>query len=126
MTRKVLIVDDSKLARMAVIKALYSIQPTWTILEAGDAAAALELVQKEAPDIALLDFNMPGMDGLILATEVRLLNPGIHVAVISANHQVEVINRARAAGAAFLAKPITAKAVAEFVDGVPGRQEGAR
>jgi CheY-like chemotaxis protein len=123
---KVLIVDDSKLARMAVIKALNSLHPDWAILEAGDAASALELVQKDAPDFTLVDFNMPGMDGLILAGEVRRLNPQIHVAVISANHQVEVINRARAAGAAFLAKPITAKAVGDYLDGVLRPTRGLR
>lgn len=125
-TQKVLIVDDSKLARMAVIKALSSLHPDWKTIEASDAAAALELVQKEVPDIAFLDFNMPGMDGLILAAEVRQMQPALRVAVISANHQVEVVARARAAGAAFLPKPITAKAVAEFLDSAPDLQSGAR
>jgi len=123
-TRKVLIVDDSKLARMAVIKALDSLHPDWTRFEASDAATALALVQREAPDIALLDFNMPGMDGLVLAAEVRELNPGIRVAVISANHQAEVVERARAAGAAFLPKPLTAVALRAFLgDAAAPRQE---
>jgi CheY-like chemotaxis protein len=125
-TRKVLIVDDSKLARMAVIKALDSLHPDWTRFEAGDAATALALVQRESPDIALLDFNMPGMDGLALAAEVRELNPEILVAVISANHQVEVVDRARAAGARFLPKPLTAEALRHFLVGVAGTQPGAR
>jgi CheY-like chemotaxis protein len=125
-TRKVLIVDDSKLARMAVAKALDALQPGWTRLEAGDASAALAVVQRDAPDIALLDFNMPGKDGLVLAAELRQLRPSMHVAVISANHQVEVVARARAAGASFLAKPITAKALGEFLDEAVGPQQGDR
>jgi len=124
-TRKVLIVDDSKLARMAVIKALDSLHPDWTRFEAADSATALALVQRESPDIALLDFNMPGMDGLVLAAEVRALNSKIRVAVISANHQVEVVDRARTAGAAFLAKPLTADALRDFLGSVPGSQQGA-
>jgi CheY-like chemotaxis protein len=123
-TRKVLIVDDSKLARMAVIKALDSLHPDWSRLEAADAVAALDLVQKESPDIALLDFNMPGKNGLLLAAELREANPEVRVAVISANHQVEVIERARAAGAAFLRKPLTADALREFLDGA-SRPQGA-
>jgi FixJ family two-component response regulator len=63
----------------------------------------------------LLDFNMPGKDGLALAAELRTLDPNVHVAVISANHQVEVVNRAQAAGAVFLPKPLTEKSLKEFL-----------
>ena len=111
---------------MAVIKALDSLHPDWTRFEAADAATALALVQRESPDIALLDFNMPGMDGLVLAAEVRELAPMIRVAVISANHQVEVVDRAHAAGAKFLPKPLTAEALRHFLVGVAGTQPGAR
>ena len=113
---KVLIVDDSKLARMAVIKALHALQPDWPRLEASNAAEALALISQAAPDILLLDFNMPGKDGLALAAEVRELAPQIRVAVISANHQQEVVNRAHAAGAAFLPKPLTEKALGDFLN----------
>jgi CheY-like chemotaxis protein len=126
MNQKVLIVDDSKLARMAVIKALDSLRPGWTRLEAGDAAAALEIVRRDAPDVAVLDFNMPSKDGLTLAAEVRQLQPGIHLALISANHQLEVMQRARAAGATFLPKPLTTKALGDFLDGALGPQQEKR
>lgn len=114
-THKILIVDDSKLARMAVVKALLSLHPEWQRLEAANADEALELVRQQAPDIALLDFNMPGKDGLALAAELRRLEPGIRVAVISANHQLEVIQRAQATGATFLPKPLTQQALGEFL-----------
>jgi CheY-like chemotaxis protein len=120
MNQKVLIVDDSKLARMAIGKALDSLRPDWTRLEAGDAATALEIVRRDAPDVAVLDFNMPNKDGLTLAAEVRQLEPRIHLAVISANQQAEVVQRAQATGAAFLPKPLTIKALGEFLDEVVG------
>lgn len=116
MSHKVLIVDDSKLARMAVSRALKSLRPDWAASEAANADEALAQIKQGTPDIVLLDFNMPGKDGLTLAGELRDLNPAIKVAVISANHQVEVINRANAAGAAFLPKPLTEKALGEFLD----------
>jgi YesN/AraC family two-component response regulator len=119
-TQKVLIVDDSKLARMAIVKALDALRPDWTRIEAADAATALEIVRRDAPDIAVFDFNMPSKDGLTLAAEVRQLNPQIHLAVISANQQLEVVRRARATGAAFLPKPLTVKALGEFLDEVAG------
>ena len=52
---------------------------------------------------------MPGRDGLHLAAELRRLKPGMPLAVISANHQVEVVTRAREVGATFLQKPLTEK-----------------
>ena len=125
MNQKVLIVDDSKLARMAIIKALDSLRPGWTRFEAADAATALEIVQRDAPDVAVLDFNMPNKDGLALAAEVKQLNPQIHLAVISANQQVEVVRRARATGAAFLPKPLTVKALGEFLDDLTGPGEAS-
>jgi DNA-binding NarL/FixJ family response regulator len=120
-TRKVLIVDDSKLARMAVIKALDSLRPDWTRLEAANAQSALE-----APDVAVLDFNMPTKDGLTLAAEVKQLQPQIHLAVISANQQIEVVRRAEAAGATFLPKPLTVMALGAFLDKAPGPPQEAR
>lgn len=118
MAIKILIVDDSKLARMAVTRALIALHPDWVRLEASDADGALQIVKTESPQVALLDFNMPGRDGLVLAAEVRHLDPAVRTAVISANHQIEVIERARAAGAAFLRKPITEASLQEFLDGL--------
>jgi CheY-like chemotaxis protein len=124
-THKLMIVDDSKLARMAVIKLLDTLHPEWSRVEAANADEALRLVREQVPDIALLDYNMPGKDGLALADAVRQLNPNISVAVISANRQVEVINRARAAGATFLAKPLTADALQDFLTAAVRQREGA-
>jgi DNA-binding NarL/FixJ family response regulator len=115
MTYKVLIVDDSKLARMAVVKALKSCYPDGVRVEAGSAEDALTAVGREAPQIALVDFNMPVRDGLHLAADLRKLSPQMRIAIISANHQQEVINRAAALGAKFLPKPVTEKALSEFL-----------
>ena len=125
-TQKVLIVDDSKLARMAVIKALNALHPDWTRLEASNADEALELVERMSPDVVLLDFNMPGKDGLVLAAELRASNPHVRVAVISANRQIEVIDRAHAAGAAFLPKPLTEKALGDFLNTPAQESQKAR
>lgn len=114
MAYRVLVVDDSKLARMAVAKALTALHPDWTRAEAANADEALALAKSGSFDIAILDFNMPGRDGLELAAEMLALKPGIPLAVISANHQVEVVTRAREVGATFLQKPLTEKALAEF------------
>lgn len=115
MTYKILIVDDSKLARMAVGKALKALRADWTRIEATNADDALALVGESAVDLALVDFNMPGRDGLQLAAQLRQLNKGMPVAVISANQQTEIVNRARQLGATFLPKPLTQEALDDFL-----------
>lgn len=117
MAHTVLIVDDSKLARLVLAKAIATGRPEWQQLEAANAAEALEIVRSQAVDIVLLDFNMPGRDGLELAAELRLLSPDMPIAVVSANIQEEVIARARQVNAAFLAKPLSDEALAGFLSG---------
>ena len=121
MSYKVLVVDDSKLARMAVAKLLNSLRPDWTRVEAGGASEAIALARESSFDLALLDFNMPERDGLHLAADLCALKPGLPLAVISANHQKEVIDRATAIGAQFLGKPLTEDALRGFLESAEAR-----
>ena len=126
MSYKILIVDDSKLARMAVNKALNALYPDWIRIEASNADDAVTSVKEKSPDIALVDFNMPGRDGLDLAAELRWSNPRMRVAVVSANRQKEVVNRTRDIGATFLGKPLTDQGLAEFLKTAVGELEKAQ
>ena len=112
---KVLIVDDSKLARMAIAKVVRTLHPDWTQLEAANADEALATVKTAEIDITILDFNMPGRDGLELAAELRDREPKMPVAVMSANYQTEIVNRSQQTGATFLSKPVTQDALAGFL-----------
>ena len=115
MTYKILIVDDSRLARMMIEKALKTLRPEWIRIEAGNADEAVVLMARERPDIALLDFNMPGRDGLDLAAEFNRDRPALPMAIISANMQEEIVARTREIRATFLPKPLTERALAEFL-----------
>ena len=115
MTYKLLIVDDSKLARMSVAKAMKALYPDWARVEAANTDEALALSGDASFDVALLDFNMPGRDGLELATDLRKAHPKMPIAIISANHQDEVVARAKAIGATFLPKPLTETALSGFL-----------
>lgn len=124
MSRTVLIVDDSKLARMSVAKLIAKLRPDWTRLEAANADEAIAAATPGSVDLILLDFNMPGRDGLALATDLRKLYPNMPIAVVSANMQHEVVERARSVGAAFLPKPLTEEALGAFVDDASRRLAG--
>jgi CheY-like chemotaxis protein len=113
----VLIVDDSKLARIVVGKAIAALQPEWRRLEAGNADEALVLFENEKIDLVVLDFNMPGRDGLELAEELRERFADMPIAVATANVQDEIIARARAANATFIAKPVTEDGMRGFISG---------
>lgn len=121
----VLIVDDSKLARIVVGKAIAALQPDWTRLEAGNADEALAAVEAHQIDVAVLDFNMPGRDGLELAEDLRARFPAMPIAVATANVQDEIIARARAVDAAFIAKPVTEEGMRGFISGAALRLRSA-
>jgi CheY-like chemotaxis protein len=115
MAFKVLIVDDSKLARMSLARLLDALRPDWIRIEAANATEAIERHGQESIDLVLLDFNMPGRDGLALAADLRALNPTLPMALISANSQDEIVARTRALGAEFLPKPLTEAILAPFL-----------
>jgi CheY-like chemotaxis protein len=122
----VLIVDDSKLARIVAAKALSALQPDWERVEAGNADEALAIVGERRIDLALIDFNMPGKDGLDLAADLRAGFPDMPIALITANIQDEVIARARAVNATFVGKPLTDEALRGFVSGAALRLRAAQ
>lgn len=117
MQYKVLVVDDSKLARMVMVSALRRIRPEWTLVETANANEALAAVSANKIDIALIDFNMPDTDGLELVARIHKTHPVMPVAVVSANVQEEIIGRARELNAGFIPKPLTDDALAAFLSG---------
>jgi CheY-like chemotaxis protein len=117
MTVAVLVVDDSKLARIVVGKAVTALQPEWSRCEAGSAAEALGLMEGRSVDVVILDYNMPDRNGLDLAEELRRRFPDMPIALATANVQDEIIARARAAEVAFVPKPVTEEGLRGFLSG---------
>jgi CheY-like chemotaxis protein len=117
MTRTVLVVDDSKLARMVVKSILVKTRADWRVVEAAGPEQALDLLDGEGIDIALIDFNMPEHDGLWLASAIRDRDPEMPIAILSANAQDAILARARELDAAFVEKPISDEALAAFLSG---------
>jgi len=126
MNYKALTVDDSKLARMMMASAFRRIRPEWQLLEAANADDALDAISAGSVDIALVDLNMPGTDGLALVAKIREKHPRMPVAVVSANVQEEIIARVRELDAAFVPKPLTDEALGAFLSGAALRLRAAR
>jgi|SRR5271168_5324727 CheY-like chemotaxis protein len=125
MEYNVLVVDDSKLARMVMASALRRIRPEWKLIETANADEAMAAVSASKIDIALVDFNMPDIDGLELVAKIHKTHPGMPVAVVSANIQDEIIGRARELNAGFIPKPLTDDALAAFLSGAALRLKKA-
>ncbi len=68
---RVLIVDDEPLARMRLAALVGECEGAVVVGQAGDGDAALAAIAALAPDVLLLDINMPGLDGATLARQLR-------------------------------------------------------
>ena len=117
MTRTVLVVDDSKLARMVVKSILAKTGSDWQISEAANAREALDLLASSNIDVALIDFNMPDHDGLWLAAEIRAGDTDMPIAILSANAQDAILARARELDVGFVEKPLSDEALTAFLSG---------
>jgi len=117
MSTKVLLVDDSGLARRSTRRVLE--QAGYDVVEAEDGLSALERFAVEKPDIVLLDLVMKGMYGLDVLAKLRELDPSARVIVISADVQTSSREMVQAAGASgFLNKPVPPGQVVDTIEQV--------
>jgi DNA-binding NarL/FixJ family response regulator len=85
---RLLIADDDPVMRM-LLGAVVGADPAITLVaEAADADEAIALAEQHAPDVALLDVEMPGGGGLRAAREIHASQPGVRLLALSA-HETE-------------------------------------
>lgn len=116
MSKKILVVDDSRMSRMMICAIIKNKFPEWEIHEASDGVEALRVCETLNIDIATLDMNMPGMDGLTLGIELRRLYPKAKLSMLTANVQEATREKAEAAGIGFIGKPVTEDRVVSFLE----------
>jgi two-component system, chemotaxis family, chemotaxis protein CheY len=93
-----LIVDDEAHVRVflrLLLKEL-GIETCW---EAADGAQALEMVQRHAPELVLLDVNLPVKNGLAVLTDIRRDHPDVPVVMVSAQSTMTTVLEASRLGA---------------------------
>ena len=76
----VLLVDDDSIVRMLTAAGLA--ERGWRVIEADGGARALELFERERPQVVALDAVMPDLDGFATCEQLRRLPGGAHVPVV--------------------------------------------
>ncbi|MFI1384458.1 response regulator [Embleya sp. NPDC020886] len=119
---RVVVVDDHSVMRAGVV-ALLASEPTIEIVgEAGDGLAAVELVERLEPDVALIDLRMPVLDGVAATTRIVGLDGRTRVLILTTYDTDVEIERAVEAGAiGYLLKDTTRE---QLVDAIRSAARG--
>jgi response regulator NasT len=114
------IAEDEAIVRLD-LKEIMEEEGYEVVGETGRGDEAVELVRSEAPDLAILDIKMPGMDGLSAAREISA-DRLCAVLILTAFSQRDLIEQARNAGAlAYLVKPFQKSELLPAIEMALGR-----
>ena len=108
---KVLIVDDEAIVREVVAEMLEELGCSVTVAENG--ARALELLESTVPELMLIDFAMPGMNGADVARAALARRPDLRIAFATGFAQSDVMDAAMDGKAILLRKPFAPSALAD-------------
>ena len=95
---RVMLVDDHDLFRTG-LRNLLEEQGVQIVAEASEGASALSLVRELAPEVVVMDLNMPGMNGIEATREIARLAPLTRVVVLTISDQDDDVMDAILAGA---------------------------
>lgn len=118
MALDVLIVDDSSITRRMIARALRMAGlPVGQVLEAQDGVEGLLRLSEATIDLAILDINMPNMNGLEMLARIRASEEtrSLPVVVVSTEGSDARIEMIRAQGAGFIRKPFAPELLIEAV-----------
>ena len=123
----ILIVDDEKPARDRLVRLLGDLPDHALAGVAANGAEALELVQREQPDIVLMDIRMPGMDGLEAARHLAAMErpPAVIFTTAFSDHALEAFETH---AVDYLLKPVKQDRLKAAIDAAtrPTRAQAAR
>jgi two-component system, NtrC family, nitrogen regulation response regulator NtrX len=84
----------------------------YTVLTAGTAEEALDMLKEQTPDLMFLDVWLPGIDGIQALTKIRESNPELPIVMISGHGNIELaVNATRIGAYDFLEKPLSLERV---------------
>ncbi|PLX47414.1 MAG: response regulator [Desulfobulbaceae bacterium] len=118
---KILIVDDSKLSRLTILKRIpAAIKESAEIFQGANGLEAVALYKEHRPDIVFLDLTMPEMDGFEALQLIRDFDQNSWVHIVTADIQAKSQEKVLGMGAISVeAKPIAEKRLAEIFAALP-------
>jgi len=97
---RLLVVDDHFVVRIGLASAL-NLEPDMEVVaEAKDGREALDLYDKHTPDVVVMDYQLPHLNGAEATTAIRAKHPGAKIIILSVYKGEEDVHRAVQAGAA--------------------------
>jgi len=116
MTIRLLLADDQALVRGA-LAALLDLEPDLSVVaEVASGDVVVGAAREHRPDVALLDVEMPGMDGIAATQALREAMPGVRVLIVTTFGRPGFLRRALQAGASgFVVKDTPARQLADAV-----------
>ena len=113
---RLLLADDQALVRGAMA-ALLDLEPDFEVVaEVGSGDAVVDAAREHKPDVALLDVEMPGMDGLDATKELKTALPQVRVLIVTTFGRPGFLRRALQSGAdGFVVKDTPARQLADAV-----------
>ena len=121
---RVVIVDDISETREHLTKLLSFESDIQVVGTASSGDEAVELAGKLAPDILLMDINMPGMDGIATTERVSATFPATSIIMMSVQGEADYLRRSMLAGAReFLVKPFSSDELTTSIRQVHSREK---
>ena len=112
---RVVVGDDHPMIRDGVVRALTASGAIEVLAEADDGTSALEAIRTHRPQVALLDYRMPGMDGIAFLKRLMGLDSGLPVILITGHGDVPMAVEAMRIGAMdFMEKPFNPDRMTEL------------
>ncbi len=113
---RVLLADDEHLIRGALAALLSFEDDLRVVAEAASGPEALAMARAHRPDVAVLDLEMPGADGVTVATSLRSELPGCRTMIVTGHGRPGHLKRALSAGVrGFVPKTVSAQRLAEII-----------
>ena len=113
---RIVIADDHPIVRTGLRRVIEGEPDFEVVAEAGDGETGLELIRKLQPHVAILDLDMPKLNGFAVAGEIRRSNLSVEVMFLTIHREVDLLQKAMdIGGSGYIVKQ---SALIDIVDGI--------